>query len=292
MDVREITSAELTYASFRELHEVPAVPLVIRGGASTWPCTSQWSVASLRDRFADKVIRRPGKPPIEVGPHLDLILSSAHTTPATEPPPYLLRNIWLSDHFHELLKDVRVPEFVKDNWFDKLAVRLACDRHWFNWMEFFVCGVGTRFPVIHQDILGTHGWLAQVAGRKRYWVWHPQAVPGRGAIAPGEKEIVGFGRGDWNKVEPATDLRGAFPDDEPAVVTLSPGDVIFIPSNWWHTVETLEPSINLGGNWFNSTNWQQVQVAALKRPDTPRAFRNRAYLYALGYFYLYEHRGN
>ncbi len=205
---------------------------------------------------------------------------------SVEPPPYLVRNIWLRDEFPELAADVRVPSFVRDNWFERWPVRMACDRRWIRWMEFFVGGGGARYPFIHQDILGTHAWLAQVAGRKRYWMWSPNARPGRGALDPGDKELVGYGRNGWNRVDGETDLRSAFPDDEPGFATLEPGDVIFIPSMWWHTVETLQPSINLSGNWFNKSNWPQVQrSAAMRLSSHPRAFGSHAYRQAINYLY-------
>jgi hypothetical protein len=276
LDAQEVLHQSISVAAFRDRFEKPAVPVVIRGGASDWPC-STWTIQSLCDRFSDKVIGRPGKLALKVGPHLQQILLSMQEGSGVKAPPYLFKNIWLHDDFPELAHEVRTPEFVRENWLTKPLVRIACDPHWARWMEMFVCGVGARFPVIHQDALGTHAWLAQIQGKKRFWLWSPQARPGKGALAPGQNELVGYGLNNWNQVQEQTDLAAAFPDDEPMHATLNPGDIIFIPSGWWHTVETLEPSINLSGNWLNQSNWPQAQVAALQRPDAPKLFHHRAY---------------
>ena len=35
---------------------------------------------------------------------------------------------------------------------------------------------------------------------------------------------------------------------------IGPGDMLFIPSNWWHHVRTIEKSITVSHNFFNDTN--------------------------------------
>jgi histone arginine demethylase JMJD6 len=282
----EISFDELSTVKFRDQFEAAGVPLVVRGGAAHWPCTQNWSIQHLRDRFADRVIHITSKKTLHVGEHLDQMLASMAPGSTTESPPYLFRNVWLRKEFPELVAEISEPEFARDNWFNKLPVRGVCNKNWYQWMELFVGGVGVRYPFIHQDVLATHAWLAQISGRKRYWMWPPQAKPGRGGLAPGETAVVGFGHNGWNKVDLATDLRAAFPDDEPRLATLGAGDVIFIPCGWWHTVETLEPSINLSGNWFNASNWADVQrEAQLKLSSHPKAFGNAAYMRMIGALY-------
>ena len=42
-----------------------------------------------------------------------------------------------------------------------------------------------------------------------------------------------------------------------------PGQTLFVPSNWFHTVENLEPAISINHNWINRHNillvWDRIK---------------------------------
>jgi HSPB1-associated protein 1 len=48
-----------------------------------------------------------------------------------------------------------------------------------------------------------------------------------------------------NVKSPRLDRFGSFKNTRPYVVDLEPGDVLYVPHNWWHYVESLSDSISI-----------------------------------------------
>jgi len=42
---------------------------------------------------------------------------------------------------------------------------------------------------------------------------------------------------------------------------LNPGEMLFVPSRWWHTARILSPSITLSVNTLNRSNWGNFSKA-------------------------------
>ena len=82
----------------------------------------------------------------------------------------------------------------------------------FLWMYIGGAGSGSQ---LHQDVLCTHGWMAVLYGKKKWRLFPPGQRHG----------------GDEYHVEQDA------------------GDVMFVPSLWWHEVSNLEPTIGLTRNF-------------------------------------------
>ena len=110
-----------------------------------------------------------------------------------------------------------------------------------------VCWVGSAgcLTPLHYDM--TDGLLAQVIGTKRVWLFSPEAAESlhfRSSRRPGLD--------NWERQSGAS-LHGAaaarFPSMQRArryVAELSPGELLYIPSDWAHEVHTCSPSFSLG----------------------------------------------
>ena len=95
---------------------------------------------------------------------------------------------------------------------------------------------------MHVDFGGTHAWLAQIFGRKECALFSPDDTPYvyDGAVdpfAPDFEKYSLFGR--------STMWHGS----------LEPGQVLLIPSGWWHHVVTVSNSITISHNIVNSANF-------------------------------------
>eukprot|EP00750_Incisomonas_marina_P024883 INCI5157.3.p1 GENE.INCI5157.3~~INCI5157.3.p1 ORF type:complete len:1120 (+),score=111.36 INCI5157.3:73-3360(+) len=101
----------------------------------------------------------------------------------------------------------------------------------------------------HTDPLGTSAWNALLRGRKRWAMYPPaQHPPGHDEDGP-----------------PMTSLEWYFsvyptlpPQDRPLEFVQEPGDVIFIPSGWWHMVLNLEVTVSVTQNFVDCSNLDNV----------------------------------
>jgi ribosomal protein L16 Arg81 hydroxylase len=130
----------------------------------------------------------------------------------------------------ELLADYTIPKYFFD-WFTFLPgfMRLIYPR-------IFIGPKGAVTP-LHDDVWGTHAWLAELVGRKR-WI----------LFSPDQRELLY----DY-KVKPDKPDFERFPlfrKAKPLEATIGPGDIIFVPGGWPHYVISLDPTISLTHNFM------------------------------------------
>ena len=215
----------------------PNRPVVYKAHASEWKAVEKWSPDFFLKTHGSTEVPLSGRPPIRLSDYIRSLKKGG----AARALPYL-RNIWLGRYFPDLVSDTRVPEMAEPNWLTHRLVRPFIPRESVPWFEFFLSAPRTRFPFVHQDACSTHAWLLQVYGEKKVWLWPPDVRAPR----HGETKL---------RVSPGQNLGALFPNHVPATTVLKPGDILFIPANWWHTAESQTISITLSGNFVNETNW-------------------------------------
>lgn len=165
------------------------------------------------------------------------------------------------------------PYYIRDNWellrdHPELSKYYTYPKYFFDWYSLFPSFMRMVYPRIfigpkgavtplHLDIWGTHAWLSQLVGRKR-WLLFP----------PGQKHLL------YDcQVDPERPDYKRFPlyrDARPLECTIGPGDTIFVPGGWAHWVTSLDPTISLSANYmgpgaFRSPFTNAVKELALKR---------------------------
>jgi hypothetical protein len=193
-------------------------------------------VGELQGFWMDAVERRP-----------------LRTPPASaESPPYLVD--WKAfDKHPELFDDIKPFYFVND-WVPALSPTLRevfeCAARRSYW-EVFI-GPDGSLSRLHQDFQHTHACLAQISGRKRAILFSPEdsAFLYGGKVDPEHPDFARF-----ELLRRATAYEGV----------LEPGDVLFIPADWWHWVRGLEKSITVDHNFFNDVNFAAHMEELLRR---------------------------
>jgi ribosomal protein L16 Arg81 hydroxylase len=66
---------------------------------------------------------------------------------------------------------------------------------------------------------------------------------------------VNLGGDGLNPAEPDLEKFPEYTGAHPFEVVLHPGEVLFIPANWYHYVVSLDPSISLTFNFINAANF-------------------------------------
>lgn len=234
--------------SLAEVHDCVAQrrPVVVEGAMEQWWARHEWDFDFFRRRYGqDEVLVRNFSPsaerefePCRLADYLDAF--AAGDWPDPKRPPYL--SDWPCFSFHpELLKHFATPAPF-ENWLDRLPWALG------RALSYKLVLIGPRGAVYaaHVDAAGTHAWIAQFAGRKRFVLFPPQATE---ALYHGQVDVD----------DPDLEQHPRFAEAQgrqEAVV--EPGQIVFIPSGWWHQVTSLDDSLSIVCNFINRTNIADV----------------------------------
>ncbi len=236
---------------FEELRR-DSVPLLLDGLVEPGPGGARWSLAGLRERFADRVLPaipttngrirsdvRTGVPfgKVRLGDYLDRLERGDW------PEAYLAAagDAWLP----ELVDELRPPEY----W------RKASWRN----SRFWLSPPQTSVP-LHRDV--AENFFFQLCGRKRFYLYPPAATPWLYSN-PLSSALPNYSR--FDPEEP--DYR-CFPlsrEVRPVEVVLGPGDALYLPTRWWHQVRSLEVSASFGFWWANGALALVVRAAELTK---------------------------
>jgi hypothetical protein len=238
----------------RRLEELD-VPLVITGGAATWPAVSRWDASYLAERLGPieitfKTSSSNAHPDFRVEGLARMFarsrasfaefLQKIGTGPSSERARYLFTGderflmrrragqTSIDPELAPLLEDVETPALFPEE-------RLHTVWAWFS-------GPGVR-TWLHYDNNGCHNLNAQITGRKRCVLYAPEELA---RLRPFE---LGGGNPAHNCSSIDVERPGAEAERDLAAAKawyaeLAPGDLLFIPAWWFHTFE------HLGG--FNS----------------------------------------
>lgn len=256
--------ANLTRDAFARDHLAgEGVPVVVTDAVGLWPAAEKWSFDYFRATYGADI----GVAPLgltarvakvtNVATYIDHITtgsplpgfwvdpdSGAHVAPpadAGKSPAYLLG--WHAFERHpELLADLTPPSFV-DDWTWALEedvrqqMRAATGRSY--WSVYL--GPTHSLSPLHQDFGHTHAYLAMIAGSKRALLFPPSETPRLygGAVDPEAPDLS---------------RHPEFAEATAYECVLGPGELLFMPSDWWHHVRGLTPSITVSHNFFNATN--------------------------------------
>ncbi|MEJ2541768.1 MAG: cupin-like domain-containing protein [Gemmatimonadota bacterium] len=251
-------AADVSYRDFVRDHMNPRRPVVLKGALDHLPAGG-WTPESLKARFADKVFKIDGED-VRFGDFVDRVVNA---TP-DNPPPYL-RNIGVDPDFRELSPDLEPGlAYTRGNWrFNSLL-----PDWWFEakagLCQFFFTGPGRGFPFMHVDYPPLHTFSALSYGRKEWLLYAPDQEP---YLYPGSR-----GEG-WpvisqveNPFEPDLDKYPDFAKASGIRVMQEAGDLIFVPSGWWHTTRSHTPTIAVAWDHLSASCWKRVSDYKLGAP--------------------------
>eukprot|EP00796_Vickermania_ingenoplastis_P008675 gene8675-6098_t len=142
------------------------------------------------------------------------------------------------------------PHFAQDDLFSLLGK----DRPKYRWI---ISGPARGGSGFHVDPNYTHAWNANLTGRKR-WLFFPPSCPPPGVVPSCDmSEVatpVSLMEWVWNNYQDSVQqLRHVGYE-----CVCEPGDIIFVPCGWWHSVINLEDSVAVTQNYVSRTNLSDV----------------------------------
>lgn len=165
------------------------------------------------------------------------------------------RPIYMFDAEYGKVFDVErmftVPEhFSRDDFFSVLGER----RPQYSWV---IAGPHRGGSSFHVDPNFTHAWNANLTGRKR-WFFFPPSCPPPGVVPSNDMAEVAtpVSLTEWllNHYEDSVRQHRHVGYE----CVCEPGDLIFIPCGWWHSVINLEDSVAITQNYVSRTNLLDV----------------------------------
>lgn len=238
-------TGEMSLDEFRERFEKLNLPVVIRGAAKEWPALKKWSRDALTQKFGDVDF-------VVGGYDMSLRDFFALSDQGKDDVPLYLFDPKFGEKAPELAEDYAVPDYFGA---DDLFKLLGDERPHHRWLIVGPARSGSSF---HKDPNATSAWNAVITGRKK-WVMFPPNVnpPGVHPSADGADVAQPLSLVEWfsNFYQYAYDGK---PSDHPLECTCEPGDVLFVPSGWWHMAFNLEECVAVTQNFVSRANLRKV----------------------------------
>lgn len=218
----------------------PGRPVLLTGVTRDWPARTKWTFDFFRQRYGGEPVRvtraaREDEPEVEttLAEYLDSFPAHAQGR------PFYLTSWAFRERHPELLEDFRIPECLPDDLIASIPEHLRPD---LLWLFMGPAGSGIR---MHVDVGFSSAWNVQVVGRKR-WVLYPP-----------EQEPYLYG-GAVDAFHPDLERFPRFALAHPHEVEVGPGEMLFVPSLWWHQTVHVEDGIAVTGNFADETIWTEV----------------------------------
>lgn len=150
---------------------------------------------------------------------------------------------WHFNRAYPAYKAYETPEFFTSDWLNEY-----CEHETDDYQFIYMGPKGTWTP-LHADVFGSYSWSANVCGRKKWMLFPPGT----------EKQMHKFIKKGLYQLDAHCSSLGI-------EIIQNPGEVIFVPSGWYHQVWNLDDVISINHNWFNGCNinhiWKCLTLAA------------------------------
>jgi histone arginine demethylase JMJD6 len=234
--------AALSREEFEREYWNPLRPVILTDAISHWRALGRWTPQFFKEKYGHLQVEAEGAR-TALGDLIDRIEASTSDNPA----PYL-RNQLLAEWPPELTDDVTpMPQCAQPNWFES---RLFPSRRRLSSVEVYIGGAGAQFPVLHYDNWHTHAFLMQLYGDKEYLAFSPEQTaymyPRDGLETNKSRidDVLSPDHAQFPLLDHAVGVR----------FQLHPGETLFVPAGWWHTVRILSPSVTVSVNGLNRAN--------------------------------------
>ncbi|ETV86432.1 hypothetical protein, variant [Aphanomyces astaci] len=224
-------------------------PVILTDAISSWPSFTpgspqQWTIESLVARFGDVVCRVTHNLDVQPPIRMPLADFAAYAAAQHDETPLYVFDQHFGTTMPPLLDDYAIPSVFNE---DLLAVLPPEVRPDFRWL---VVGPARSGASWHVDPAKTSAWNALLVGRKRWAMYPPGRCPPGVTLLDEDTASPGTSSLDW--------FLHVYPtlsdDDRPLEIVQEAGDVISVPSGWWHVVLNLEFSIAVTQNVVDSHN--------------------------------------
>uniref|UniRef100_A0A7E4UYR7 JmjC domain-containing protein n=1 Tax=Panagrellus redivivus TaxID=6233 RepID=A0A7E4UYR7_PANRE len=250
------------------------IPCLMLGIIDDWPARQEWTIERLTKRFPDqkfKVGDKDGGGSIRM--KLKYFTRYMYKNMDDSPMNVFDAGFGNRSKVRRLLCDVKpLPYFIPD--FYKVSERKKIPPH-----RWFIIGPRRSGTNIHVDPLGSSAWNALLEGVKLWCLFPPNTPrhilkPKLGITNNPDAAITWF-----TQVYPLLRKRPYCDIYTPTVCLQRAGEVMYVPSGWWHVVLNTEDTVAITENFIDKFNFEKCIEKCIKsRPSFLRQWINRMYM--------------
>ena len=201
----------------------------------------RWTARELAGKYADVVVPLDGGERRATLGDFVRTFDLAEASTSTTRDGYA-RNLHASEYFPDEARELRLPDAFGENKLRDPSATPGVSERWRDWFEVFICarnGSRARFPFVHRDTCGVHAASYQIEGSKRFTLFPPNESA---EVMYAQSSAGGTGNRSMIPDIDAEDVYEKYPMFARARrldVDVREGEILVIPSNWWHTAKPL-----------------------------------------------------
>jgi hypothetical protein len=224
-------------------------PVIVRGAIADWPAMGKWSLAYFRREFGDRqlpIIREQNHSHYDArrGLHYERIRFAEYCDLLADGKP------------HDLYMTVRVHEALPELFADIGQPVYSAGAPWAR-SRFWLGAPGTQGP-LHRDL--PENLYAQIGGRKQFLLLD------RRLTRMVHRHAFHSGVPNYSPVDAEQPDLSRFPRFRGAPLlraVVEPGDLLYIPSLWWHQARSLTMSFAVNLWWLRGPMVAVARLAEL-----------------------------
>ena len=227
--------ARLTPDQFQAQHRDARRPVVLQGMVDDWPALKTWSFSHFASHYGSAQVTVDAYNSARAREmSLSQFVALLEQPPALGSAPVYLQEWYYKAADPQLARDTPELDVAQYDFRKDLYGEQASTNHQL-W-----AGQRGAVTILHQDAYLVDVMHIQIVGEKRWMVMAPEA----------HLHCLQDGQPDFARLaaDPATQLMQ---------YTLRPGEVLFLPSQWWHRVELLSDSIGVGRKCLDPSNLRE-----------------------------------
>ncbi|KAJ2986786.1 hypothetical protein NUW58_g4862 [Xylaria curta] len=251
--------SDLTYDEFAQ--NWSDTPFILTDCAQAWPVCHEWNIQQLDGEFSNVNFRAEA---------VDWPFSTYHEYMLrnNDESPLYLFDRWFAEKMKINIGNQEGSVYWPPNCFGPdLFEVLGTERPAHRWL---IVGPAHSGSTFHKDPNATSAWNAVVQGSK-YWIMFPPSsqVPGVFVSEDGGEVTSPLSIGEW-LLEFHAEARG-LPNCIEGVCKA--GEILHVPSGWWHLVVNLEAGIALTQNFVPKSHLADVLSFLKNKPDQVTGFK-------------------
>ena len=178
----------------------------------------------------------------------------------------------------------KTPKYFKQDY-------MAClgKKHRPPW-KWLLIGPKNSGTSVHVDPLGTSAWNRLLCGEKLWLLFPPETTAD--LLKLNDKDCYSEEACDWvSCIYPRMQCNSWPQEYQPLIIIQHPGDVMFVPSGWWHAVLNLKTSLAVTQNFVSHESFSKAWEKTLKeKPDLAKLWSKALLKYLNTHIKLYTNQ--